>query len=414
MSEENVEQTPESNEPVGIGKGLQRIGFVIAAVLLLAASPFVYAFVMFSAEGIGNSMANKAASEISPEVQKLLPLNKAFLDEATSKESTALLGNVGEWFSNISWGTEVLGCPSPYLQENNSADSCMINDSDVKKPQTPEQMCKNFIEYGKKLGATNEISVLFAKGQPISKSSVTNCMKTTNSQLRSASWALFSPDYILYGEFKPGTPMAVGISHELLTPQAAVGGVNGPTLAPYSGKAILQPLVDRYSITVATTFDQKTIQVAPSAFADGKNRTAALLDLIAFYRAANQQQDPRSKVFVDAVIKDFNARYEFPGTWKSFVTADNKVHWVQVTRDDGYQICIAIERKNSTNKNINEQPSENDTGGNGDFVGNGDITWGMPGAQGMELQGIGKEIKSMDADYYFGDYIVGKCTNPTS
>lgn len=385
---------------------ISRPALIITAAIL---APFLFLVAIFAMEGIGNSIAGKKATEISPEVKALLPRNKAFLDVATSKKSTALLGSVGEWVSNISWGTEVLGCPSPYLQENNSADSCMTNESDVKKPQTAEQMCKNFIAYGKELGATKEISVLFEKGQPLSKSSVANCVKTTNSQLRSAGWALFSPNYILYGDFQPGTPMAVGLSHGLLTPQAAVGGVNGPSLAPYSGKEILQPLVDRYSITVATTFDHKTIKVAPSAFADGKNRTAALLDLIAFYRSANQQQDPRSKVFVDAVIKDFNARYEFPGTWKSFVTPDNKVHWVQVTRDDGYQICIAIERKNSTNKNINEQPANADLGGNGDFIGNGDIAWGMPGAQASELQGVGKEIKSMDADYYFGDYIVGKC-----
>ncbi len=411
MSEENVEQTPESNEPVDIGEEMQKrrskIGCVIGAVLLLAASPFLYLVVMFSAEGIGNSIANQQAAQLSPEVKALMPLNESFLKAATAPDAIAGLTHFKSWMSSVSFETTLLGCPDP--AGNDSPDACMYSDAGKVTDQTPEQVCAEVIAYAQKLGATNEMSVLIPEGKTISKSSVASCVKTLHSQPRSAAWALFSPQYVLYGNYKPDTPIAIGLTHGEETPQAAAGGVNGDKVPPYTGKLVLQPLVDTYSLTVATTLKVEKIEVAPSPFAAGKNRTAALLDLIAFYRAANQQQDPRSKVFVDAVINDFGNRYGFPGTWKAFVTSDNKVHWIQVTRDDGYQICIAIERKNSTNKNINEQPSATDTGGNGDFIGNGDVTWGLPGAQAMELQGIGKEIQSMNADYYFGDYIVGQC-----
>lgn len=418
MSEENQGATPEPEQPIDLGEQMakrrNKIGCAIAAVLLLAASPFVYAFVMFSAEGIGNSMANKAASEISPEVQKLLPLNKAFLDAATAPSATAELPHFGEWMQDISWGSGLLGCPSQYKQENNSPDLCEFSTSDWKVAQTPKQVCTNVLAYAKKLGATNEISYLVAQGKPISESSVADCVKTLTSEAANYAVALNSPQFVFYGNFKPDTPMAIGVRHSEQTRQMAAGGVNAPTQAPYTGKQILQPLVDTYSITVATTFDQKTIQVDPSSFADGKNRTNALLDLIAFYRAANPQQDPRSKVFVDAVIDNFKKRYGFDDTWKSFVTPDKKVHWVQVIKKDGRQACFAIERKNSTDKNINMMHSENDSLGNGDFVGNGDITYGLPGYSTQPLMSGGKEIKSMNADYYFGDYLVGSCTHPTS
>lgn len=385
------------------GRGLMIALISVPLVVYLA---YIGMWVMV---GINQSISAKKASEISPEVQALLPLNQEFLDAATSKQLSAGLGSLGDWVGSVSWETGVLGCPTPYLEENNSPDSCMTTSTEPNYTPSSKEMCVKFIDYAKKLGATKQISVIYPQSKPISDSSVEDCAKTLNSELRSASYALFSHKFILFGNFKPNIPMAVGLSHGLYTPEAAAGLVNAPSSKPYTGATVLQPLVDKYDITVATTFDQKTISVEKSAFADGKNRTAALLDLIAFYRKANQHNNPRSQIFIDAVIKDFNQRYGFPGTWESYVTADGEVNWVQVTRDDGYQVCVAIERKNSTNKNINEQPASSDLYGNESFVGNGDINWGMPGAQVMHLQGTGREIESMNSDYYFGDYLVGKC-----
>lgn len=393
-------------------KSKNRLGTGARIALALIAWPLVV-FLAYAAMwvlvGINMSNSAKEATEISPEVQALLPLNQEFLDAATSRQLSAGLGGFGDWVGSVSWETGVLGCPTPYLVENNSPDSCMMTSTEQNYTPSSNEMCSKFIDYAKKLGATKQISVIYPQSKPISDSSVEDCEKTLNSELRSASYALFSPRFILFGDFKPNIPMAVGLSHGLFDPKAAAVDSNSGSTKPYSGSAVLQPLVDKYDITVATTFDQKIISVERSAFADGQNHTAALLDLIAFYRKVNQHNDPRSEIFIDAVIEDFKERYGFSGTWEPYVTADGEANWVQVTRADGYRVCVAIERKNSSNKNINEQPADSDLHGNESFVGNGDINWGMPGAQGEHLQGVGREIKNMSSDYYFGDYIVGKC-----
>jgi len=86
------------------------------------------------------------------------------------------------------------------------------------------------------------------------------------------------------------------------------------------------------------------------------------------------------------------------------------VHWIQVVRTDGAKLCIAIDRKNSTSKNIHEQRIEGDTLDNAAFIGNGEISSGRPGFQSVELAGVGQEIKDRNANYYFGDYFVGTCS----
>jgi hypothetical protein len=385
-----------------------KAGKIIAIILAVCISPFVLLFCLFALEGISNHIATQKAAELSPRVKALMPLNEAFLKAATAPAATAAMPYFKNWTSAVSFETTLLGCPEP--SANDSPDACMMSDSGPLSTESPKKLCTDVIEYAKGLGATNEMSVLFPQGTPLSEKSVDNCAATLMGQPRSAAWALFSPQYVLYGNFKPDTPMAIGLTHGQESPNVAAGGVNAPSMAPYDGKQILQPLLDIYSITVATTLDVAKIEVAANPFDGGKNRTAALLDLIAYYRTANPQQDPRSKIFIDAVIKDFNARYKFDGSWKPYVTEDKKVHWIQVVRKDGYKICIAIDRKNSTDKNINEQRIAGDSLGNADFTGNGDISWGLPGFQTVELSGVGNKISDSNADYYFGDYYEGTCS----
>ena len=374
---------------------------VLVGVMVTLAGLFILSAINFQ-----NAMQMEA--EISPRVKALMPLNEAFLKAATGPAATTAMPYFKSWMSNVSFETTLLGCPDPAA--NDSPDACMYSDSGPLSEKTPEQICSDVIAYAKGLGATYEMSVLFPRGQLLNEKSVENCVSTLSAQPRSAAWALFSPQYVLYGNFKPETPMAIGLNRAQQTSRVAAGGVNAPSMPPYDGKDVLQPLLDVYSITVATTLEVAKIEVRANPFADGKNRTAALLDLIAYYRAANPQQDPRSKIFIDAVISDFNARYKFEGSWKPFVSQDNKVHWIQVVRNDGYRICIAIDRKNSTDKNINEQRIEGDTLDNAFFTGNGDRSYGLPGFQTVELAGVGQKIKDRNADYYFGDYYEGTCS----
>jgi hypothetical protein len=384
---------------------------IIVIIVAVCISPVLLAallFGLFALAGISNQLAMQRAAELSPRVKALMPLNEAFLKAATGPSAAVAMPYFKSWTSNVSFETTLLGCPDP--AENDSPDACMYSDSGPLSEQTPEQICSDVIAYAKDLGATSEISVLFSKGQPLSEKSFENCVSTLHSQPRSAAWALFSPQYVLYGNFKPDTPMAIGLTLSRQTTKVAAGGVNAPSMPPYDGKDILQPLLNVYSITVSTTLEVAKIEVKANPFANEKNRTAALLDLIAYYRAANPQQDPRSKTFIDAVISEFNSRYKFEDLWEPFVTQDDKVHWIQVRRNDGYKICIAIDRKNSTNKNIHEQRIEGDTLENAFFTGNGEISYGLPGFQTVELAGVGQEIKNRNANYYFGDYIVGNCS----
>jgi hypothetical protein len=385
-----------------------KAGKIIAIILAVCVSPFVLIYGTFVVAGINFRNDMQTAAELSPRVKALMPLNEAFLKAATGPAATAAMPYFKSWVSAVNFETTLLGCPDP--AENDSPDACMYSDSGPLSEKTPEQICSDVIAYAKGLGATYEMSVLFPRGQLLNENSVDNCASTLHAQPRSAAWALFSPQYVLYGNFKPDTPMAIGLNRSQQTAKVAAGGVNAPSMPPYDGKDVLQPLLDVYSISVATTLEVAEIEVSANPFVGGENHTAALLDLIAYYRAANPQQDPRSKNFIDAVITDFDARYKFEGSWKPFVSQDNKVHWIQVVRKDGYKICIATDRKNSTDKNINAQRIAGDSLGNSDFTGNGDISWGLPGFQTVELGGIGKKISDSNADYYFGDYFEGTCS----
>jgi len=384
---------------------------VIIIILAVCLSPILIVALLFGLyvlAQISIQMDRQRAAELSPRVKALMPLNEAFLKAATGPEATTAVPYFKSWMSNVSFETTLLGCPDPAA--NDSPDACMYSDSGPLSEKTPEQICSDVIAYAKGLGATNEMSVLFSRGQLLSEKSVENCVSTLQAQPRSAAWALFSPQYVLYGNFKSNTPMAIGLTLSQQTTKVAAGGVNAPSMPPYDGKDLLQPLLNVYSITVATTLEVAKIEVKADPFANEKNRTAALLDLITYYRAANPQQDPRSKAFTDAVISDFNARYKFEGSWTPFVSSDDKVHWIQVVRTDGAKLCIAIDRKNSTSKNIHEQRIEGDTLENAAFIGNGEISYGLPGFQTVELAGVGQEIKDRNANYYFGDYFVGTCS----
>ncbi len=331
-----------------------------------------------------NNLSAQVNPEPAPSVVELTPKATEYL--ADVKSNMALLPSFNEPNSAI------FNRGLPCLEGYQSPDTCLMATTDKFQGEKHAQICTEVLEFAKKLGATEDSIPGETQMQKLSSSSQARCESVMTAYPRSVGWAWFSPAYYIQGEASNGAPFAIELSSSQVSPvdySAALPELNTDTSKLADEKF-------KYSVITSTNFDTPDPIDSIPDYSDSKVQLAAMLDTFAYYRRSNKELPVFNAEFARNMISEYKSKFRFDGEVSAFEDSKGEVHWVHFDDSGKFEVCVSV------GSSIAELSVENE-----DALA-GMLDSGLPGGT-IELKGVGKEVKSLSAEHFFGDYIKGNC-----
>ncbi len=354
------------------------IGFTCLSTLLIPIGLFLLIV------GYNNNLNSQMNPTPAPSVQELSPKATEYLAQVT--DNMALLPSFNEPMS------AVFNRGLPCLEGWESPDVCLLSTSDKFPVEQHAQICSEVIAFAKQLGGTEDSVPGETQMQKLSDNSQARCEAVMNSYPRSVGWGWFSPAYFIQGEASNGAPFAIQLSATQLSP------VNYSEALPEMNKDTRKLAKENYEYSIVTSTNYDTPDPIDSIpdYSDSKVQLAAMLDTIAYYRRSNQELPVFNADFARNMIIEYKSKFRFDGQVEAFEDSKGEVHWVYFNDPGKLEVCVSVGRSISEFSVVAEDSLS------------GMLESGLPGG-GVELMGVGKEIKSFTEKHVFGDYKKGSC-----
>ncbi len=380
-----IQNEPANDQPAPVkprastGKIVARvIGFSCLSTLLIPI------WIVIQIVGYTNNLNAQVNPEPLPSVAELTPKATEYL--ADVKSNMALLPSFNEPMS------AVFNRGLPCLEGWESPDVCLTSTSDKFPGEQHAQICSEVIAFAKQLGGTEDSVPGETQMQKLSDKSQARCEAVMNSYPRSVGWGWFSPDYYIQGEASNGAPFAVQLSATQLSPVNYSEAL--PELNTDTSKLADEKF--EYSVITSTNFDTPDPIDSIPDYSDSKVQLAAMLDTFAYYRRSNKELPVFNADFARNMISEYKSKFRFDGEVSAFEDSKGEVHWVHFDDSGKFEVCVSV------GPSIAELSVENED------AWAGMLEYGLPGGT-IELKGVGKEVKSLSAEHFFGDYIKGSC-----